>query len=132
MELERILVFWYKHLRIGDALLDKSVIELKRPIKVGNLSSIAIQMIGLIICFVLNGCSNNIIDPDKVNPLLIPDAYLTPSFSPNGKEIIFIRHYISSYNIKDQTPIIDSDSSGLWIMQSDGSNYRMLLTPIQR
>jgi len=105
----------------------KKSIALLCPFDARVFRMLLFQCLGLILCLFILGCMSEIFDTERENPLLIPDAYLYPSYSPDGGEIVFIKQHITKYNPTSQTPIINPDSSGLWIMGNDGSNMRMIL-----
>ncbi|MBO6622925.1 MAG: PD40 domain-containing protein [Balneola sp.] len=55
-----------------------------------------------------------------------PQAYSEPSVSPDGSKLLFVRNKITKID-KAGGFSIDSDSSGIWMSDSDGRNMKLLL-----
>ncbi|MEO1021279.1 MAG: hypothetical protein AAFW89_01935 [Bacteroidota bacterium] len=67
-------------------------------------------------------------DDEGICICLPPPPYQEfPRWSPNGQTILFYHYGLQLYDPVNGTSIHDPDSSGIWIMDSDGGNQRKIL-----
>lgn len=76
----------------------------------------------------LAGCSVNNGDGGGVAPPspIYPQPYAQPSVSPDGSKMLFVRNKVTRIN-KGGGFSIDSDSSGIWVADTDGRNMKLLI-----
>jgi len=72
-------------------------------------------------------CENPLNILDNKSFYTYPDAYEYPIFSPDGNSIVFFRNKLTKLQRGNEPSFnTDPDSTGVWIMDRDGQNFRML------
>lgn len=76
-------------------------------------------------CQVIGGKDD---DGGSISPHLpvYPQAYAAPTQSPDGSKLLFVRNKITRIDEAGGFSI-DSDSSGIWMAESDGSSMKLLI-----
>jgi Tol biopolymer transport system component len=89
---------------------------------------LALNILVIEILFLFSGCNDD--SPTKYDPPSIevnfPPIDQYPAFSPDGNRIMYYHLGISKINSDGSCPI-DPDSAGLWVINIDGTNQRLIL-----
>ncbi len=84
-------------------------------------------LLGLIVsCGMLDGNSGDPDDDDgevRLPTTIYPQPYSQPSVSPDGSKLVFIRTYFTNL----RSPMINPDSSGIWMSDINGKNMKLLI-----
>jgi Tol biopolymer transport system component len=91
-----------------------------------RLMTLSVLLTGIL--FLITACNDD--NPTKYNPPIIevnyPPIDQYPSWSPDGSKILYYHLGITQIN-SDGSYTINPDSAGLWIVNSDGSNPRLIM-----
>ncbi|HMN18933.1 MAG TPA: hypothetical protein PKD03_15070 [Ignavibacteriaceae bacterium] len=91
-----------------------------------RLMTLSILLTGML--FLITTCNDD--NPIKYNPPIIevnyPPIDQYPAWSPDGSKIMYYHLGITKIN-SDGSYTINPDSAGLWIINSDGTNSRLIM-----
>lgn len=88
-------------------------------------SKITLLLFVILIFFSLS-CDNPVNYKPPIIPIVYPEIDSYPSWSPDGLKILYTHHGITEIS-RGGVFHINHDSAGLWIMDADGSNQRLLI-----
>lgn len=82
----------------------------------------------LLLLFLTSNCKENSSEYESptIDRQSYPSPYLEPSVSFDGKKIVFIRAKVLKINKDGYQNVFESDSTGIWSCNIDGSNLKLV------